>query len=35
MRNKTPEEWYEAVDWIYSGMQNNVGEIHGGKRIVA
>ena len=27
MRNKTPDEWYQAVDWIYGGSQNNAGEI--------
>jgi len=35
MRNKTPEEWYQSVDWIYGGMQNNAGEMHGGKHIPA
>jgi 3-hydroxybenzoate 6-monooxygenase len=35
MRNKTPEEWYQSVDWIYGGMQKNAGEMHGGKQIAA
>ncbi|MDR3470688.1 MAG: 3-hydroxybenzoate 6-monooxygenase [Devosia sp.] len=27
MRAKTPEEWYDAVEWLYGGIKNNVGEI--------
>lgn len=31
MRNKTSEEWYQSVDWIYGGAGNNAGEIPAGR----
>lgn len=27
MRSKTDEEWYDAVDWLYGGQNNNAGEV--------
>jgi salicylate hydroxylase len=34
MRSKTPEEWYDAVEWLYGGPANSAGQnLHPGRAL--
>jgi salicylate hydroxylase len=32
MRNRTPEDWYRSVEWLYGGAGNGAGELTGAAR---